>query len=138
MGRGVATLGSEDGNLEAETPLGGSPCPPPHSRPLTLPNTQFTPEEEKAAHSPGQPCNWVASGSDLAEQLGRVPVTLYSTFDLSILRIRPEYRIRIRFRRSRIFLSLLDTEPDLLVPDASFICKDPDPSINKQKTEEKP
>jgi hypothetical protein len=38
---------------------------------------------------------------------------------------------RIRIRRIRVFL-------DLLEPDPLFICTDPDPSINKQKNGEKP
>ncbi len=44
------------------------------------------------------------------------------------LLILPVFRIR----RIRVFLGLLDPQPDPLL-----ICSDPDPSINKQKYEEK-
>jgi hypothetical protein len=39
---------------------------------------------------------------------------------------------RIRIRRIRKFLDLMDPHPD-----AKLLCKDPDPSINEQKYEEK-
>jgi hypothetical protein len=119
MGRGVATLGSEDGNLEAETPLGGSPrTTSPHSLPLTLPNIQFIPEEEKAAHSPMGSLVTVCPVDEIyvGEQL-EFPSIIVRSIPASSESDHPSI-LWIRIRRIRMFLGLLNPEQDLLDPDA--------------------